>query len=92
MVPIVTTWLFKYVENPTPVENYLKESSVAREIGRSVYQYFVNSKQIQNIKYYTEKERIWNVALSWGKLPRVESIKLAKSIYLFEILLQRKIE
>lgn len=91
MVPIVKDWMFQYVDNPQTIETFLKKSDVAREIGRSVYQYFVNTNQLKRIEDYEEKQRIWDIAKKWNGESREQTIKLAKTIYLFETLLGKQI-
>jgi hypothetical protein len=93
-LPLVEKWMDGYLTDPVKIKNYLITSSSAREIARSVYQYFVNIKELTPIENLDEatKKRLWATATGWNKeLSKEEKIKLSKTLYLMENLLQTEI-
>lgn len=86
-------WANRFVSEPDLMRSYLSNSNAAREIAYSVYQYFVNTRQIAEIETIDkkQKERIWE-AVKQRCLSKEDSIKLAKVFYLFEYILQTEIK
>lgn len=93
-VDLIEKWVCQFAENSKVIRNYLKSNKTGREIGRSTYQYFVNTCQLEPIESLqtADKARIWKTAKGWAALEKKELISLAKTIYLFENLLQRQIQ
>lgn len=94
LIPLVTQWAEGYLQKPDVIKGYLQTSSNARETGRMVYQYFVNIKELTPIENLDEatKKRLWTTATGWNKeLSKEEKIKLSKTLYLMENLLQTEI-
>jgi hypothetical protein len=90
--PIFEKWCGQYLDDPQRIKNYLINSPAARQIAKDVYQYFVNSGQLEPIEKMEQKSkaRIWEAVKQYG-MDKAESVKLCKVIYLFENTLQREI-
>lgn len=92
LVPLFEHWINQYVDRPELMRKYFCTSSAAREINRSVYQYFVSSHQLQSIETLPadRKHQLWSKAKTWAELPKEEMIKLSKTIYLIESVCEPK--
>jgi hypothetical protein len=91
-VPMFERWCGQYLDDPQRIKNYMINSPAARQIAKDVYQYFVNSKQLEPIEKIEQKskERIWEAVKQYG-MNKEESVKLCKVFYLFESTLQMEI-